>query len=66
VNTKSLAPSRCPWYTQAGGLELDDDEDVTTGMTVVVPPHELAWRRAASLSMYEAANCIRSTTEKMI
>jgi hypothetical protein len=42
VNTKSLAPSRCPWYTQAGGLELDDDEDVTTGMTVVVPPHELA------------------------
>jgi hypothetical protein len=48
---------------QAGDWELDDEEDVgCAGTTVVVPPHELAWRRrAASLSVHEAAGCVGRT-----
>ncbi|KAM0863707.1 hypothetical protein ACQ4PT_044413 [Festuca glaucescens] len=41
-------------HQAAGEWDLDDadDEDAVDGATVVVPPHELAWRRrAASLSV---------------
>lgn len=46
----------------AGEWELDDGDEDDVGDGAVVPPHELAWRRrAASLSVHEAAGVLGRT-----